>query len=341
MKIVKDQKLDFKDVMICPKIGKVNSRSEVSLERTFTFRHSPKKLTCVPIIASNMDTVGTIEMARALQKHKMITALHKFVDKQPHSSAIIDAIAKGLDPYYLAYTTGIRSEDFHRLNHFKDNLADKINIIIIDVPNGYIPNFFSGCKKIREMFPEHIIMAGNIVTHDVAEKLLTDCKVDVVKVGIGPGAACETRKMTGVGYPQLSAVIDISQNFDSFSATVVSDGGCRTPGDVAKAFAAGADFVMLGSMLSGHTECGNVVTDAFGTQTVEFRGMSSKDVMNTYYNGVESYKTSEGITIKVPHKGLVDNTVLEILGGLRSTCTYVGVKSLDKLSDNTTFVLTK
>lgn len=216
MQIIQDVKLDFNDVMLRPMTSSLNSRSEVNLERSFKFVHSPKTWTGVPIIAANMDTVGTIAMARVLQKHKILTALHKFVTIEE----IAMNISLGhLDPKYLVFSTGIRKQDFDRLEQFRThtggstfssvNVSNEIDIICIDVPNGYIPDFFAGCKKIREMFPEHIIMAGNIVTGDVAERLIQDCGVDVVKVGIGPGEACffqGTKIKTASGYKNIEQI---------------------------------------------------------------------------------------------------------------------------------------
>ena len=394
MQIINDVKLDFNDVMLRPMTSSLNSRSEVNLERTFKFIHSPKTWTGVPIIAANMDTVGTIKMAQALQKHKMITALHKFVSLEEIYTAIIN---DGLDPKYIAFSTGIRPKDFERLEEFKtkrylttkqseqfnvgkfdglgyapSTLSHIIDIICIDVPNGYIPDFFSGCKKIREMFPEHILMAGNIVTGDVAERLIQDCGIDVVKVGIGPGEACTTRALTGVGYPQISAVMETANSAHGLQGHVISDGGCRTPGDVAKAFAAGADFVMLGGMLAGHDESGgeiiyetrkepttnkvwtadektggmkeievNALVDVKVPVKVKFYGMSSSEAMEKHYGGVASHRAPEGRSILKDYKGPVERTVLDILGGVRSSATYIGAKTIKEMHKRATFVRTK
>ncbi len=347
MQLIQEIKLDFNDVMLRPMTSSLNSRSEVNLVRTFKFKHSPKILNCVPIIAANMDTVGTIQMAKALQNHKMITALHKFYSPVE----IITAINNGLDPKYLAFTTGIRPADFERLEKFGSHvgsptqssmrLADEIDIIMIDVPNGYIPNFFESCKRVRELFPEHIIMAGNIVTPDIAEHLIQNCGVDVVKVGIGPGAQCETRIMTGVGYPQLSAVIETANFAHGVHGHVISDGGCKTPGDVAKAFAGGADFVMLGTMLGGHDENESEIIEKDGQMFVKIYGMSSSEAMNKHYGGVEKHRASEGKTSLIPYKGSIEGTIQQILGGVRSAATYIGAANIKEMHKRATFVRLK
>lgn len=349
MRIENDIKLDFNDVMLRPMISSLNSRAEVQLERTFTFCHSPKTWTGIPIIAANMDTVGTIAMAKALQKHKMITALHKFITLQEIARAADD----GLDLNYVAFSTGIRPADFKRLEDLKHTffhhvngeatkvLANHINIIIIDVPNGYIPDFFEGCKKIRAMFPDHIIMAGNIVTADIAETLIQYAKVDVVKVGIGPGEACTTRALTGVGYPQLSAIMETANAAHGLEGHIISDGGCRTPGDVAKAYAAGADFVMLGSMLSAHDESGGEIVEKNGVKHMKFYGMSSAEAMEKHYGGVASHRAPEGRTMLKEYRGPVERTILDILGGIRSSATYIGAKTIKQMHKRATFVRVK
>jgi GMP reductase len=387
MQIINDIKLDFNDVMLRPMTSTLNSRSEVKLERTFSFYHSPKKWTGVPIIAANMDTVGTLEMALELQKHKMITALHKFITVEEIAVSTLGAnknLKGKINPKYIAFSTGIRPADFDRLKEFSTKkkylkafddfaLSDVVDIIMVDVPNGYIPDFFKGCQKIRQMFPEHIIMAGNIVTADIAEMLIQHAGVDVVKVGIGPGEACTTRALTGVGYPQLSAVMETANAAHGLQGHIISDGGCRTPGDVAKAFGAGADFVMLGGMLAGHDESGGEIVyeeyyekqgtgyadtgvpngefNAWAEKTVDvlkrrpikvkFYGMSSAEAMEKHYGGVASHRAPEGKTILKDYKGPVEKTVLEILGGVRSSATYIGAKTIKEMHKRATFVRIK
>jgi len=383
MRVEQDIKLDFNDVMLRPMTSSLNSRSEVNLERTFKFIHSPKTWTGVPIIAANMDTVGTLAMAKALSKHRMITALHKFITiKEIEDQIKIIKVGKesktkmydcrtGINPKSIAFGTGIRPKDFERLEEFKNSfISQHVDIIMIDVPNGYIQSFIDGCKKIRAMFPDHIIMAGNVVTDDITERLIQSAGVDVVKVGIGPGEACTTRALTGVGYPQLSAVMETANAAHGLQGHIISDGGCRTPGDVAKAFAAGADFVMLGGMLAGHDESGGEIIfetrkekkstgkpksgvpngefNAWQNEEIEvevkvpvkvkFYGMSSSEAMEKHYGGVASHRAPEGKSILKDYKGPVEKTVLEILGGVRSSATYIGAKTIKEMHKRATFV---
>lgn len=334
MRIETELKLGFKDVMIRPKRSTLKSRSQVSLERNFTFRNSQKKWTGVPIIAANMDTVGTFEMAEALSKEKIITAIHKhytieewsqFLENQPDS--IYD---------YIALSTGIGKDDEAKIQQIVD-AHPKINFLCIDVANGYSEHFDEFVRKMRESFPDKTIIAGNVVTGEMVEELILS-GADIVKVGIGPGSVCTTRIKTGVGYPQLSAIIECADAAHGLGGHIISDGGCKIPGDVAKAFGGGADFVMLGGMFAGHDESGGEIVEENGKKFRFFYGMSSQTAMDKHSGGVAEYRASEGKTVKVSYKGAVVNTVKDILGGVRSTCTYVGASTLRELSKRTTFI---
>ena len=334
MRIETELKLGFKDVMIRPKRSTLKSRSQVSLERNFTFRNSQKKWTGVPIIAANMDTVGTFEMAEALSKEKIITAIHKhytieewsqFLENQPDS--IYD---------YIALSTGIGKDDEGKIQQIVD-AHPKINFLCIDVANGYSEHFVEFVRKMRESFPDKTIIAGNVVTGEMVEELILS-GADIVKVGIGPGSVCTTRIKTGVGYPQLSAIIECADAAHGLGGHIISDGGCKIPGDVAKAFGGGADFVMLGGMFAGHDESGGEIVEENGKKFRLFYGMSSQTAMDKHSGGVAEYRASEGKTVKVSYKGAVANTVKDILGGVRSTCTYVGASTLRELSKRTTFI---
>lgn len=334
MRIETELKLGFKDVMIRPKRSTLKSRSQVSLERNFTFRNSQKKWTGVPIIAANMDTVGTFEMAEALSKEKIITAIHKhytveewsqFLENQPDS--IYD---------YIALSTGIGKDDEGKIQQIVD-ANPKINFLCIDVANGYSEHFVEFVRKMRQSFPDKTIIAGNVVTGEMVEELILS-GADIVKVGIGPGSVCTTRIKTGVGYPQLSAIIECADAAHGLGGHIISDGGCKIPGDVAKAFGGGADFVMLGGMFAGHDESGGEIVEENGKKFRLFYGMSSQTAMDKHSGGVAEYRASEGKTVKVSYKGAVSETVKDILGGVRSTCTYVGASTLGELSKRTTFI---
>lgn len=327
MRIDNDIKLDFPDVLIRPKRSTMTTRKDVDLSRTFTFRHSKKPWTGVPIIASNMDGVGTVDMAKALTKMKVLTALHKH-----HKDKEYDAINSD----YTFVTFGIKKEDEKRLKQIIKNKA--LRFICIDAANGYTQRFTDFVEKVREWAPRSVIMAGNVVTGEMAEQLILS-GADIVKVGIGSGSVCITRSVTGVGYPQLSAVIECADAAHGLGGLVCSDGGCVTSGDVAKAFGAGADFVMLGSMLAGHKESGLSVIEDEDQKFVEYYGSSSNHAMEIHNGGKANYRASEGKRVLMPYRGNVQDTIEEILGGLRSTCTYVGARRLKELSKRTTFLL--
>jgi len=329
-----DLKLGFKDVMFRPKRSTLKSRSEVSLEQNFKFLHSTATWTGIPIMAANMDTVGTFEIAKVLAKEKLFTAIHKHYSLEEWNSFLKYATPDIYD--YIAVSTGTGKEDFEKIEKII-TANPLLKFICIDVANGYSEHFVQFLKKTRKQYPDKIIIAGNVVTGEMTEELLL-AGADIVKVGIGPGSVCTTRVKTGVGYPQLSAIIECADAAHGLGGHIISDGGCTTPGDVAKAFGAGADFVMLGGMLAGHTESGGELIELKGEKFKQFYGMSSKTAMDKHSGGVAEYRASEGKTVQVPFKGDVIYTVLDILGGIRSTCTYVGASRLKELTKRTTFI---
>ncbi|TWO33064.1 GMP reductase [Seonamhaeicola sediminis] len=334
MRIEYDIKLGFKDVMIRPKRSTLKSRSEVTLDREFKFLHSPTTWSGIPIMAANMDTVGTFEMAKALSNKKLFTAIHKH-----YSVADWNLFASNLseeESKYIAVSTGITEQDSDKLSEilkFNPNLK----FICIDVANGYSELFTDFVRQTRRLYPNRVIIAGNVVTGEMVEELLLS-GADIVKVGIGPGSVCTTRIKTGVGYPQLSAIIECADAAHGLGGQIISDGGCSIPGDIAKAFGAGADFVMLGGMLAGHDESGGEKIVKNGKNYKQFYGMSSYTAMEKHVGGVADYRASEGKTVEVPYRGEVETTLQDILGGLRSTCTYVGAKRLKELTKRTTFI---
>jgi GMP reductase len=334
MRIEYDIKLGFKDVMFLLKRSTLKSRSQVKLERTFRLLHSKGEWTGIPVMAANMDTVGTFEMALALMKHKMFTAIHKHYSSEEWATFLTGA-PNGIENY-IAISTGTSTDDFEKLTAI---LSDNPNLrfICIDVANGYSEHFVAFVKQVRKRFSDKVIIAGNVVTGEMVEELLLS-GADIIKVGIGPGSVCTTRVKTGVGYPQLSAIIECADAAHGLGGQIISDGGCSTPGDVAKAFGAGANFVMLGGMLAGHDESGGELIEKAGQKMKLFYGMSSATAMKKHSGGVAEYRASEGKTVEVPYRGAVEDTVLDILGGVRSTCTYVGASQLKELSKRTTFI---
>lgn len=329
MKILDDVKLDFNDVLILPKRSEYSSRSEVSLERIFKFKYSPYTWTGVPIMVSNMDTTGTIEMALELQKHKVLTCLHKYYK-------VVDLIDKDLDLDYIAVSTGIGDTDLENLDEIMREINPKF--ICIDVANGYMTKFIERCREIRDKYPSKILIAGNVCTQQGVLELVVEGKVDIVKVGIGSGSCCTTRKQTGIGMPQMSAVVECADTAHGLDAHIISDGGLQVVGDFAKAYGAGADFVMSGSMFAGNTESGGELIEESGKKYKVFYGMSSSTAMNKYSGGIAHYRSSEGKTVKIEYRGSVKSTILDIQGGIRSTMTYIGAKKIKDIPKCTTFI---
>ncbi|MEI7431353.1 MAG: GMP reductase [Betaproteobacteria bacterium] len=333
MRIEQDLKLDFKDVLIRPKRSTLTSRSEVDISRDFVFLHSQRKYHGIPIIAANMDTTGTIEMARALAKHQLSVALHKHYS----DAELLAFFAQQPELPPSFYSMGITTPDFEKFSRIMKQANGTIQNVCVDVANGYTKAFVSFIQKLRTAYPDITIMAGNVVTGEMTEELILD-GVDIVKVGIGPGSVCTTRKMSGVGYPQLSAIIECADAAHGLRGLICADGGCTSPGDLAKAFGAGADFIMLGGMLAGHDECSSEIVEVDGVRKMRFYGMSSREAMEKYAGGVAAYRASEGKEVFLDYRGPVESTLQDILGGVRSACTYVGARKLKELSKCTTFI---
>lgn len=346
MRLENDIKLDYKDVLIRPKRSKLRSRKQVDLNRQYRFLHSQQVWNGIPIMAANMDGVGNFEIHRALAEHNLFTCLIKHYAQQDWEQEIIN-------PEYLAISSGTGEADWEKCKE----IIPKYNLkwICIDVANGYSEFFVDFIKKVRNHFPSITIVAGNVVTADMTQELILS-GADVIKVGIGPGSVCTTRIQTGVGYPQLSAVMECADAAHGLGGHIIADGGCTCPGDVAKAFAAGADFVMLGGMFAGHSEgARQIITKYFHTgeyemkngvsipklekrEFVQFYGMSSTVAMEKHYGGVADYRSSEGRIVEIPFSGSIHSTVYDLLGGIRSTCSYVGASTLKDLSKCTTFI---
>ncbi len=330
---VSDIKFDYNDVLIVPKRSSLSSRKEVNLERNFTFKYSNITLNAVPIIAANMDGVGTFSMAMVLQKHKVFTAIVKHYSVEDWGRAI----ENGLDLNYAILSIGILEHDLEKLDNII-NLAKtknkEIKFVCLDVANGYTNRFADTVEKVRLKYPNIVIIAGNVVTSDITCELIMK-GADIVKVGIGPGSVCTTRIKTGVGYPQLSATLECARAAHEAGGHIIADGGCVYPGDVAKAIGAGGDFVMLGGMLAGHDEGEKQQAE---NGSVEFYGMSSKAAIEKHHGKLDNYRASEGREVVLMPKGPVENTLNDILGGIRSTCTYVGASKIKDLPKCTSFI---
>ena len=369
MRLETEIKLDYKNVLIRPKRSTLGSRKIVDLSRGFTFvnykgpmldNDAEKHYRGIPIMASNMDGVGTFEMADTLANEQIMTCLVKTYEVMDLVN-FFDGIENDNNnrTEYVALSIGITDKDHEKFRNVYEQVDSKLKYVCIDVANGYSERFVKFVRDFRNLYPEIVIIAGNVVTGEMTEELILS-GADIVKVGIGPGSVCTTRIQTGVGYPQLSAVIECADAAHGLGGHVIADGGCTCPGDVAKAFAGGADYVMLGGMLAGHDEGGGeVVTKYYNPkgeyflanqekgeyapviemkQFMQFYGMSSKSANEKHFGGLKDYRSSEGRTVLVPYRGSVVHSIQEILGGIRSTCTYAGAKRLKHLMRCTTFV---
>jgi GMP reductase len=330
MKIDQTPQLDFKDVLIRPKRSTLNSRSEVNIEREFVFPYSSLIWKGVPIIAANMDTTGTFGVYKVLSKNNIITCLNKFY-------TIEDFKTQTLNPDFFMISTGIDESRFSELNEIIQ--FTKAKWICVDVANGYMKQIVRYCEKLRASFPDKIIVAGNVATREMVEELILNGKVDVVKVGIGPGSACLTRLKTGVGVPQLSAIIECADAAHGCGGYIIGDGGITCPGDMSKAFGGGADFVMVGGQFAGHDENPGEVIEENNKKYKLFYGMSSEHAMKKHYGGMKNYRSSEGRLIKIPYRGKLEDTVRDYLGGVRSTCTYINSKCIKYMPKCTTFLM--
>jgi len=339
MRIEKEIKLDYQDVLLRPKRSTLKSRKDVLLERTFKFYHSPKTWTGLPIMTANMATCGTFEMAEELSQYKMITTFHKYYSIGDY----VEFFKNFNNPDYVVYTLGIRDEDMQKLREMKSaGLMDNFSFICLDVPNGYLQNFLEVIASVRKEFPEHIIIAGNVVTNEMTEEIVL-AGADIVKIGIGPGSACTTRKMTGVGYPQLSAVIECADAAHGVAnergvGRIIADGGQQYTSDIAKAFCAGADFNMCGSMFSGFDQSAGELVERDGKKFKEYFGSSSNKAMKEFYGKKDKHRASEGREVLMPYKGDIHDFIQELQGALRSTATYLGARQLKELPKRATFI---
>lgn len=330
-----EMKLDFKDILIRPRRSSIQSRQQVNLEKTYRFRHvSNYEWTGIPVMVANMDTTGTFEMARVLSKQKVFTSIHKYYSLDEWTEFMSTISPDVVD--YISVTSGIGGSDLEKLDSIL-LCFPKLRFISLDVANGYTDIFLSTVETIRNKYKDKVIIAGTVVTREMTEELLLK-GADIIRVGIGGGSVCTTRLKTGVGYPQVSAILECADAAHGLQGHIISDGGCTCPGDFGKAYGAGADFVMSGGMFSGHTESGGKLLTIEGKQFKEFYGMSSRDAMCKHSGGVSEYKTSEGKRVLIPYKGPVKNTLQDILGGIRSTCSYVGAYHLGELPIKTIFI---
>ena len=345
-----EKKLDYDDILIVPQRTTLESRSQVVLERNFSFYHSPRVWTGIPIMCSNMVPLTSIDMTKKLSEYKMATALHKYYE----ADGLVEILNEcGVD--YAWTSIGKSDTDIEKIKQVEKSIGKSPNIVI-DVPNGYMESFVKFCEKVRNEFPESIICAGNVTTSEICEELIIHGKVDICKVQIGPGSQCETRKMTGVGYGTFSCIQECSHATHGLRSgpgklgLIMTDGGCKTPGDICKAICGGSDWVMIGGMFAGTEECEGeweyeymnenglweklkenqspIDSRKLRRSNLTFYGMSSHYAQEKHGVGKKKYRASEGKVSRIPYKGPVEDVVQEILGGLRSCGAYIGAKYL-------------
>ncbi len=336
MRINYDAKLNFEDVLLQPKRSTLTSRKDVDMTRKFTFRNSGKVMNFTPIFASNMDGVGTFSMAKVLQEHKMMTVITKTTTPDQWRAAV----GNGVRLQSVSVCTGTNkvfdddAEDYRNMQEVLRSFPD-VKMITIDVANAYHQNMVGFVAKVREEYPDKVIVAGNVVTPEMTEELIIN-GADVVKIGIGPGSVCTTRTMAGVGVPQFSAILDCADAANGVDGHIMADGGCTQPGDIAKALGGGAHMVMIGGMLAGHNESEVPVVDG----QREFYGMSSDRAREVHGKRKDGYRGNEGRLVHLPDRGPVNETVEDILGGVRSACTYIGARRLKDMPKCASFVTT-
>lgn len=370
VKIEQSLSVDFSDVLIRPKRSSLSSRYDVELRRTFIFTGSNRRKNIrwegVPVMSANMDTTGTLDVYETLRKNKMITIFHKFYKNADFVQYLKDNHETRFDGQYCGVSTGIFSgfksfiglsknsesckiTDYHiaQIKQFEnckkefDDILSTVEpyFICIDVANGYSQLFVEFCSYISKNYPQYVIIAGNVATREITEELIMNCGVDIVKVGIGPGSACTTRLKTGVGVPQLTAIMECADAAHGVGGFIIGDGGITCPGDMAKAFCGGADFVMVGGQFAGHDQNPGEIIEKHGEKYKLFYGMSSFYAQEKNYKRLETYRTSEGRVVEIPYKGDLQNTLNDYMGGLRSACTYIGAETLNHLSKCATFIM--
>lgn len=358
MQIVDSVQLDFSDVLIKPRRSSIDSRSKVNISRDYKFKWCPIPITGTGIMQSNMGTIGNFEVSRKMLEQGLFACLHKHHNVEDLVSFYKELFSNGDGTWRRCFLSiGLRDNGIEKLRTINKELGVQIGIKF-DVPNGYIPQVKERVIELRKEFPEMFIMVGNVVTGDITEDLILS-GADCVAVGIGNGAQCLTRRQTGCGRPQFSALVECSDAAHQVGGMVCCDGGITCPGDLGKAFGAGSDFIMIGSLFAGTDEAdGEIITkwinngeyDRFlydigykfephleEKKFKQFYGMSSTLAQEKFGNGKPSYRASEGRVTLMPYVGSIDGVIEELLGGLRSTMTYIGAKNLKDIPKQSVF----
>ena len=326
-KIDREIKLDFKDVLIKPKPSSTPiTRADVNLN--VNYGH----FTGVPLIISEMVSIGTYKIAKALKDQNIITFIHKEYSSKEH----IENLSYFEDTSHIGLSVGIKKNEISKI---KSVLKERsVGFINLHIANAYanLQGIEKTIKSFKDDFPDIPLSAGMVCTPNIT-KFIAECGADIIRVGLGSGAACKTRSEVGVGFPQLSAVKECKNMADIYKKPIISDGGIVTAGDVAKAIGIGASYVVLGRIVSGSEECDNIV-EKYGQKYVNFYGLGSTRQYETHGISEKEYRPNEGRELFIPVKGSVNNIINQIKGGLRSACTYVGTTELSELYNNSSFI---
>ena len=316
--------LSYDDVLISPGYSDVKSRQDCDTSVLLAGRGGI--FLDLPIIAANMDTVCEAEMCKAIYKHGGVGVLHRNLTVRQRRDQFLDVADFG----WCGVALGVNELPLKVAHSF---MSHGVPMIVVDVAHGHSKRVQSVVESLRGLVDKNgydcTLVAGNVATADGA-MFLADAGADIVKVGIGPGAACTTRLQTGIGVPQLSAVMECSDALSDYSGVqVIADGGIRNPGDIAKALAAGADAVMVGGMLASCVEAPGLVKEVDGVKFKEYRGMASAAAGSRYVEGAEGWVECDTD---------VGSVMTSISNGLQSSMSYVGARKLDEFRENAQFV---
>ena len=328
------ESLTFDDVALVPQYSSVLPHETI----TKTELNKNLKLN-IPLLSSAMDTVTESKMAIAIAKSGGLGIIHKNLN--PKNQALeVKKVKK--NNIFVGAAVGTNEEDIDRVYKL---LESKVDLIVVDTAHGHTKKVLTIINKIKKISKKTIVCAGNIATGKAA-KFLADSGADIVKVGMGPGSICTTRLVTGIGVPQLSAVLDVKKALKNYKTKIISDGGIKFSGDIAKAIAAGADAVMIGSLFAGTEESPGKIFKHKGKLYKKFRGMGSAGAMSTgsadrYFQkknkDILKY-VPEGVESIVQFKGPVNKIIYQLIGGLKSSMGYMGSKTIKNLQKKSEFV---
>lgn len=360
--ILSETYLDYSDILIKPKMGNnLSSRKDVNLIREYKFKFGQIRKG-LGIFNANMATVGNFETAKKLLKVGMFATIHKFYTAEEIIAFMRQCQNEKIDYSNLFISIGIKNgiRELDKLKEIEDGAMWLKPNICIDAPNFYIDKAFEVLEHCRELFPESVIMCGNIASSDICHKLLD--YADILKAGIGSGAVCLTRKMTGCGVPMVSLILECADIAHAVGGMICADGGITEVGDICKAFALNADFVMSGGMFAGTDEAeGEVIEKCYKTNEYAidmidgskpipdqplydikkyklYYGMSSTLANNKFAGGMSNYKASEGREAFIPYTGSLDKILQDIKGGIASACTYIGAANVKDMSKCATLI---